>query len=349
MVAQPEWDRIKQERDREWGGTNRKGVSLMRGVGDALTLLQATTTQKEMEFLEGRAFTRSEIFGKLAPGLDSILAINATEANAIAGKSTLIEFGVWPVLDQLAQKFSSDVLPLYAENLEGTFDDMRQTNRILDMQEQEAFERSHTINEIRAEYYDEGPLCLDESQEKRLEEEVGVQEEQAEMNVQALAQAKPAAVPAKKPVKAKDTSEKPTKTLDPRGFLFPAQIGPATPLPGDTSKPAAPAMPPPPPMIQAEGDAVPDEQKPSGGAPAEAVKAELVAWERYAVNRFGRKSVLGFEPRALPLFQVARIHTGLKAAATLDEVRDVFARERGGDVSEMARLAAAIEAATAKL
>ena len=38
-----------------------------------------------MQFLEERNFTKEEIFGKLAPGLASVLAVNATEANALAG------------------------------------------------------------------------------------------------------------------------------------------------------------------------------------------------------------------------------------------------------------------------
>lgn len=118
MVGDPQWAEIKRQRDEDWGGTNRPGVMLLRGIEDTMQVLQAGASQKEMDFLAGRNFTKEEIYSKLAPGLASILAVNATEANAIAGKSTLIEFGVWPLMSTLAQKFASDMLPLWGSNPE---------------------------------------------------------------------------------------------------------------------------------------------------------------------------------------------------------------------------------------
>src|SRR3990172_11907285 len=194
MIADPEWKKMIAQRDTEWGGTTRAQLMMLRGVGDNVQWLPSAISQKEMEFLASRNFTKEEIYGKLAPGLASILAINATEANAIAGKSTLIEFGVWPTLTQFSQKFNVELLPLYGDGLRGEFEDMRQANRILDLQEQAEYEKTHTVNEVRAAYYNEGPLELD------------------------------ADVLSTMP-------EKPPSKLDPRGFLFPVQIGPGTPGP----------------------------------------------------------------------------------------------------------------------
>src|SRR3990167_5178848 len=100
-----------------------------------------------------------------------------------SGKSTLIEYGVWPMLEQFGQKITSDVLPLYGESLIGAFDDMRISNRILDLQEQTEFAKYHTVNEVRAEYYDEEPLYLDESQVKALAEERATTEGNREMQI----------------------------------------------------------------------------------------------------------------------------------------------------------------------
>src|SRR3990167_3666406 len=299
LVANPEWDKIKHERDTEWGGTNRSGVTLLRGVGDSLQLIQATATQKDMQALELRGFTRAEIWGKLAPGLESILSASAKEANAIAGKSTLIEFGVWPVLTQFSEKFDIGFLPLYGENLRGEFEDMRQTNRILDLQEQTEYEKTHTVNEIRSEYYHEGPLELD-------------------------------------PEVLSAMPEKPPSKLDPRGFLFPGQIGPSTPgpkleapkpepVPGQIPTEQVPSQPL---AAQLEGNALPTDNMQM----QEQQRAELKAWENFALKRLGKQGGREFEPRILDVFAAGRIRTALKAALTAIQVRQVFEREVSGDV-----------------
>ena len=296
MVADPEWKKIKAERDTEWGGANRSGVTLLRGVGDSLQLLQASATQKDIEFLAARNFTKEEIYGKLAPGLASILAINATEANAIAGKSTLIEFGVWPVLTQFQEKFNVELLPLYGEGLRGEFEDMRQTNRILDLQEQAEYEKTHTVNEIRSEYYNEGPLELDEEVISSM-------------------------------------AEKPASTLDPRGFLFPVQIGPSTPGPKiETPKPAPAPAPTPPPQIPGQPPAAQSEGNALPPVDMQAQQAELKAWENFALKRLGRPGGREFEPRVLDVFAAGRIRTALKVAQTPADVRRVFDDEMHGDV-----------------
>lgn len=351
MVADPEWNKIKAERDSEWGGTNRSGVTLLRGVGDTLQLIQATATQDQMEFLEARQFTKEEIYGKLAPGLASILAVNATEANAKVGERILISYGVWPALNQMGEKFSSDLLPLYEENLDGAFDDIRPR----ELAEEEKF---FTINEIRHRRFKAEPLYLDDSQSARLEEETAIAGEGQGMALEerdrqlALAKAdfapktgalaKPDTASGTKPDKGK------AKTLDPRGLMFTAQIGPATALPGDTSKPAAPAMPPMPALPPGK----PDEGGfPSKDDPAKAADIdELEQWERFALKRLKKgkweRNPSDFETFVVPPEQRERIDAALKATDTVNEVRRLFAKERQSD---LARLAAAIEKATPHL
>lgn len=313
MVADPEWRKIIAERDREWGGTNRSGVTLLRGVGDSLQLIQASASQKDMEFLQARNFTKEEIYGKLAPGLASILAVNATEANSIAGKSSLIEYAVWPFLVQLAEKLSAQLLPLYGDNLRGEFEDMRLSNRILDLEEQAAYERTHTVNEVRSEYYDEGPLELDPEIVAQMEAE----EQEKQDNLEKL----PAAMQAQ-------AGKATTPALDPRGRMFVAQISPNTPVPGE-KKPAAPpqfgaAQPP----QQASDDIPGDVDKVDDQT---AMQAEMKAWENFALKRLGRPGSREFEPRAIDLLSAMRIKSALIRAKTADDVRAVFALERGGE------------------
>ena len=77
------------------------------------------------------------------------------------------------------------------------------------------------------------------------------------------------------------------------------------------------------------------------------VPAEMKAWEHYAIKRLGRAGGREFEPRAIPILQAARIQTALKACITADEVRALFAAERGD--AELARANDLLERALAKL
>lgn len=276
LVGDTEWTRLKREAKENWGGTKRTGPMMLRGVGDAIQWLQTAATQKEMEFLASRTFTKEEIWGKLAPGLSSILAVNATEANAKVGKDTLIEYAIWPILVLLAESITNNILPAYGDNLVAEFDDIRPANRELELKEQAEYAKTHTVNELRKEYYGDGPLMIGDTQEP-----------------------------------------------DPRGDLLPAQIGPSTPTPSATPDPA----------LATDPTAQPADAPPPASLPdMPALKAELAAWKNYAVKRAG-KGGRGFEPRVLPLFQVARIRAALKAATTPEQVRAVFDGEQPGEPS----------------
>lgn len=324
-IANPQWDEIKRQRDEEWGGTSRPGVMLLRGVEDTMQVLQAGASQKEMDFLEGRKFTKEEIYDKLAPGLSAALAVNATDANSENAKALLVEFAVWPVLDQLSQKLTSDVLILYdaSGKLVGEFDDMRPTNRELDLKELDEYAKFHVINEVRQYQWGDGPLMLDKSQESALADQQATHAENRQMAIDQFTSNKPA------PVTAKADSAKPAGTLDPRGLMFVAQIGPATPLPGDPTRPP-PAPPMPPQQNNTAGQqpgqpiAPPAQQQPD----QQAVKAELAAWERFAQHRLEKGGSRDFEPHVIDVFAAGRIKAALKAADTMDKIQTVFANER---------------------
>lgn len=152
------WGRMKSDIRDQHGGTKRS-LMMLRNVGKGgVSWINMAMSQKDMEFLAGRTFNKEEIFSLYAPGLSSVLAVNATEANATTGKGTFVEMAVWPQLTSVAEKITNDLLPAYGDNLMAQFDDIRVTDRQLVLSEQAAFERVHTIDEVRARFYQASAL-----------------------------------------------------------------------------------------------------------------------------------------------------------------------------------------------
>lgn len=150
------WEQIKSD-VRE--SAEKRNFMMLRNVGKGgVEYIQAAATLADMEFNAGREFTKEEIYAIFAPGLASILAINATEANAKSGKQTFLEFCIWPMLVSVAEKITNNLLPVYGDNLVAEFEDPRQVDKVLQLAEQEAYSKTHTVDEIRAEYYGDDPI-----------------------------------------------------------------------------------------------------------------------------------------------------------------------------------------------
>lgn len=156
MIEDGQWEKIKEDKRR---ATRNREDMMLRGVGQGgVKWQQAAVSQKDMEFLAGMKFNRSEVFTVLAPGLEAKLDPSATEANANAGDRTFRAETVWPKLELMAQKITSSVLPVYGDGLIGAFDDVRITDRQLELQERTADERIMTIGELRRTYKGLDPL-----------------------------------------------------------------------------------------------------------------------------------------------------------------------------------------------
>lgn len=156
-IEDGEWEKLRKEAKEK---SNTRDLMFLRNTGaGAVNYVSTGITQKDMEFLAGRAFTKEEIFALFAPGLASILAINATEANAKTGENTLISKAVYPMQVSMAEKITSEILPLYGDNLVGEFEDTRQQDRELQLREEEVFSKTHTVNEIRMKYYGDDPIA----------------------------------------------------------------------------------------------------------------------------------------------------------------------------------------------
>jgi HK97 family phage portal protein len=156
-VGDPEWQRIRHEVATQYTGVQRR-LMLLRGVGTKVNFLPNSISQKDMEFLAGRTFSKEEIWTVLAPGLASMLAVNATEANANAGERTFRALAVWPLLTHIAEQITLDILPCYGEGLVAQFEDVRITDKAMNLQERAAFERVHTVDEVREKYDEADPL-----------------------------------------------------------------------------------------------------------------------------------------------------------------------------------------------
>lgn len=157
MVADSTWQKIKDDtRD----ASKKRELLMLRGVGQGgVNWLQNAVSQKEMEFLSGRLANRDEIWNTLAPGLVSMLSDSATEANARNGAAVFNERTIYPKHVLMAEKITNQILPCYSgRQLLGCFEDIRITDKQMEMDEQKLYNETHTIGEIREEYYGDAPL-----------------------------------------------------------------------------------------------------------------------------------------------------------------------------------------------
>jgi HK97 family phage portal protein len=157
MVNNNDWDKMKTDMKERWGGTKRDGLMMIRGYGDDVKWIQMGMSQKDMEFLAGRQFNKEEIFAIYAPGLTAVLDKNATEANAKAGKATLKD-RIYTILEMMGQKITNNILDYWGDDLIAKFDEVRDIDRLMKLREDREFARTHTINEIRIEKYNDEPL-----------------------------------------------------------------------------------------------------------------------------------------------------------------------------------------------
>lgn len=153
------WARLKADWSEQHGGTQQKRMMLLRNVGaGGVQWIRTQLSQAETEYLQQRTFTKEEIFNLVAPGLASILAVNATEANSTAGKDTFLSMAVYPQQVAVAEKITNDLLPSYGDDLVASFDDVRRADTEIELKQRLAYERSHTIDEVRARYDGDGPI-----------------------------------------------------------------------------------------------------------------------------------------------------------------------------------------------
>lgn len=163
MVDQGVWDKIKADMRT---AKQKREMMLLRGVGQGgVNWLQNAVSQRDMEFLDGIKASGKEIMDTLAPGLYTWLSGESTYANAGANRAAFNELTLYPKLTLVGEKITNEILPMYAKNspsperaLTGYFEDVRFVDRELKLREEERFAATHTVEEIREEFYGDDPL-----------------------------------------------------------------------------------------------------------------------------------------------------------------------------------------------
>jgi len=155
-INDDDWAQIQKDVDK---ASSIRSIMMLRNVkAGGVQWIQAAASQKDMEFLNSRLANRDEIYSSIAPGLASILSVNATEANAKTGKSTLIDFKVYPMLKKIGDVITTKIMPMYEDNLLCEPEDIRVTDRVMMMREMEVYSKTHTVDEVREKYWQDKPL-----------------------------------------------------------------------------------------------------------------------------------------------------------------------------------------------
>jgi hypothetical protein len=115
-----------------------------------MTWVPFGVSQKDMEFLAGRQFNREEIFQLYGVPM-GLMSENATEANSTVAGATFNEKTLWPLLTRFAGKVTSKLLPRYGQGLVAEYDDIRVTDRQIELEERKTHSLYWTVNELRAE------------------------------------------------------------------------------------------------------------------------------------------------------------------------------------------------------
>jgi HK97 family phage portal protein len=148
-VNDPAWTDVKAEVRQ---AAKRNEMMMLRGVGDGISWLQRALSNKDMDFVAGLKQNMTDVFNRMCPGLISMLSENATEANALAARATYSEKTLWPLMEVIAQKITSDILPAYGRKIIAVFDDPRVVDKAIKLQERAADEKIMTMEELRKEY-----------------------------------------------------------------------------------------------------------------------------------------------------------------------------------------------------
>lgn len=111
---------------------------------------QLGLSQKEMEFLSGREFTRDEI-DRIFGIPSGFWAKDATEANATVAREVFASIAVWPLLVLQAEAMTTQILESWygEENAVVEYDDIRPRNREQDLAEEAKRIESMTVDEVR--------------------------------------------------------------------------------------------------------------------------------------------------------------------------------------------------------
>jgi HK97 family phage portal protein len=163
MIDDGVWEKIKAD-TRE--AANKREMMMLRGVGEGgIDWKQNAVSQKEMEFLAGIEAGDKKIMDTLAPGLYTWLSGESTYSNANANRAAFNELTLYPMHTMMGEGITKHILTTYAKNspspertLMGSFEDVRISDKQLELAEIAEYAKTHTVEEVRQKYYGDQPL-----------------------------------------------------------------------------------------------------------------------------------------------------------------------------------------------
>lgn len=154
-LTKEQLDRIKAEFDARYKGVdNAHKLAILQG---GLTFKPITLSQRDMEFLEQRRFTRDEILGIFrVPKTALLITEDVNRANAEATDYVFSKRVVKPRMEFIVDQLNEFYLPMFGESLKSmrfVFTDPVPQNIELKLKEKETGIRAgyYTINEVREE------------------------------------------------------------------------------------------------------------------------------------------------------------------------------------------------------
>lgn len=151
FVSDADFERMKREWVEKYSGPDRKTAFIR---GGAVTWQSIALSQKDVDFIAGMGWTRNEVFDVFRTYHLKSNGANLENGDAVKVRERLfLEGGLWPLLTQVAEKLTDDLLPFFGRSgaLVIEFEDIRPRERALDIQEAQERAKGLLFNEWRQE------------------------------------------------------------------------------------------------------------------------------------------------------------------------------------------------------
>lgn len=153
-ITDADYERIKREWKASYGGTQRRTAFLR---GSSVTWQSIAHSQTDLDYQRGREANRDEILNIFGVPV-GMVSDNTTEANAKVAERTFIERTLYPKLVRLQAVMTAELLPFWERGAVAAFDDIRPTDRRMQIDEMQAALPVMSVNEVRARYYSLPPV-----------------------------------------------------------------------------------------------------------------------------------------------------------------------------------------------
>lgn len=157
MFTPNDWETIRKYMEQNFGGTNR-GLFMYQSSGEGVRWIPMSHRPIDTDYIAGIRYFRDDIVSTINPGLAAVLSTDTTHATAYTGKTTVFTDTLGPLLNLLSGAINTRVMPWYDTNEYRVLFKFKSTQLLDQATEFQNFVRVHTINEVRARYYDSPPL-----------------------------------------------------------------------------------------------------------------------------------------------------------------------------------------------